>query len=70
MNQATVHGDHEMVKKALELLGESSKRIADQAIKVKDVEIAAQLDMLKMSHWKCQKKLKEYLNKITEEKVI
>jgi|TARA_B100000315_G_C14466255_1_gene536108 hypothetical protein len=31
---------------------------------VKDVEIATQLDMLKMAYWKFQGKMKDYVNSI------
>ena len=63
-----VQEDLKRAEKALALLAKASHRITKQASKVKDVEIATQLDLLKMAQWKCQGRLKDYLKKMREEK--
>ena len=58
----------ETARNALELIEESERSYTQQALKMQDTEIAAVLEAIKMFHANSGKKLKDYINNITNGK--
>jgi len=55
----------ETARQALELIEESERNYAQQARKMQDTEIAAVLEAIKMFHANSARKLKTYIDSIT-----
>jgi hypothetical protein len=60
----------ERAKEALKLIQEMEQSYSHQLIKVQDPEITAKLEAIKMLHWSNEKKLRDYLASLTEERPI